>query len=153
MRDLAGTDAGAGGQTWSNWPKNDQPRFRTAIAAGLAQAAIACQTVDQQAALPIQQAVASVDEAGFQASFAAVCRRPLDRRDDRRGDSRDGSVGSVMWSSIPTLPATPKPPAAGGSASPRSRRTGDRNDPSADDNPRSGSTRDVLGVAHSHAPE
>src|SRR5262245_3720552 len=47
------------------------PRFRTAIAAGLAEAAVACTNIDQQAALTIQQAVAGFENGDFQASFAA----------------------------------------------------------------------------------
>jgi hypothetical protein len=46
------------------------PRFRTAIAAGLAQAALACTSVDQQAALQIQQSVASAPDGDFQSLFA-----------------------------------------------------------------------------------
>lgn len=48
------------------------PQFRYAIAAGLAQAALACSGVDQQAAQLIQQAVASSQDSQFQASFAAI---------------------------------------------------------------------------------
>src|SRR5882724_12318045 len=70
-RDLAGTDASLAADL-IRVAEGTNPRFRTAIAAGLAQAAIACSTVDQQAAQLIQQAVASFQDGQFQASFAAV---------------------------------------------------------------------------------
>jgi hypothetical protein len=70
-RDLAGTDASLAADLIRVAQKTN-PRFRTAIAAGLAQAAIACATVDQEAGQLIQQAVASFQDGQFQASFAAV---------------------------------------------------------------------------------
>jgi hypothetical protein len=70
-RDLAGTDASLAVEL-VRLAEGTTPRFQTAIAAGLAQAAIACSTVDQQAAQFIQQAVASFQDAQFQAAFAAV---------------------------------------------------------------------------------
>src|SRR6266852_8293270 len=70
-RDLAGTDASLAADL-VKVAKGTSPRFQTAIAAGLAQAAIACSTVDQQAGQTIQQAVASYEDGQFQASFAAV---------------------------------------------------------------------------------
>src|SRR5215468_6504289 len=71
VRDLAGTDPSLAADL-VRLARTTSPRFRTAIAAGLAQAAVACQTVDQGASLSIQQAVASFDEEGFQNAFAAV---------------------------------------------------------------------------------
>jgi hypothetical protein len=71
VRDLAGTDASLAAE-FVSVAKNTTPRFQSAIAAGLAQAAIACSTVDQQAALVIQQAVAGFQDGPFQAAFAAV---------------------------------------------------------------------------------
>jgi hypothetical protein len=70
-RDLAGTDASLAADL-IRVAEGTSPRFQTAIAAGLAQAAIACATVDPQAAQLIQQAVASFQDGQFQASFAAV---------------------------------------------------------------------------------
>lgn len=70
-RDLAGSDASLAAEL-VGVAKGTTPRFQTAIAAGLAQAAIACANVDQQAALLIQQAVAGFQDGQFQASFAAV---------------------------------------------------------------------------------
>src|SRR5450631_143082 len=70
-RDLAGTDASLAADL-IRVAEGTSPRFRAAIAAGLAQAAIACATVDQQAGQLIQQAVASFQDGQFQASFAAV---------------------------------------------------------------------------------
>src|SRR5882762_6136472 len=68
-RDLAGTDASLAADL-IRVAEGTNPRFRTAIAAGLA--AIACSTIDQQAAQLIQQAVAGFQDGQFQASFAAV---------------------------------------------------------------------------------
>jgi hypothetical protein len=70
-RDLAGTDASLAADL-IRVAEGTNPRFRTAIAAGLAQAAIACSTIDQQAAQLIQQAVAGFQDGQFQASFTAV---------------------------------------------------------------------------------
>ncbi len=71
VRDLAGTDASLA-VDFVRVATEATPRFQTAIAAGLAQAAIACSTIDQQAGLLIQQAVASFQDGQFQAAFAAV---------------------------------------------------------------------------------
>ena len=70
-RDLAGTDASLAADI-IRVAEGTSQRFQTAIAAGLAQAAIACATIDQQAAQVIQQAVAGFQDGQFQASFAAV---------------------------------------------------------------------------------
>lgn len=72
------------------------PRFRTAIAAGLAQAAIACTNLDQQAALTIQQAVASFEDGSFQASFAAVAGDLSTAAAEAAATSAASSVGSVI---------------------------------------------------------
>jgi hypothetical protein len=95
VRDLAGTDAGVAADLVA-LAKTTTPRFRTAIAAGLAQAAIACQTTDQQAALTIQQAVASFDEEGFQNSFAAVSGDLSTAATIAATNSANSSVGSVV---------------------------------------------------------
>jgi hypothetical protein len=95
VRDLAGTDAGVAADL-VGLAKTTSPRFRTAIAAGLAQAAIACQTIDQQAALTIQQAVASFDEEGFQNSFAAVSGDLSTAATIAATNSANSSVGSVI---------------------------------------------------------
>ncbi|MGY2904817.1 hypothetical protein [Bradyrhizobium sp. URHC0002] len=95
VRDLAGTDASLAANL-IELAKTTTPRFRTAIAAGLAQAAIACQTIDQQAALTIQQAVASFDEEGFQNSFAAVSGDLSTAATIAATNSANSSVGSVI---------------------------------------------------------
>jgi hypothetical protein len=95
VRDLAGTDASVAADL-VGLAKTASPRFRTAIAAGLAQAAIACQTIDQQAALTIQQAVASFDEEGFQNSFAAVSGDLSTAATIAATNSANTSVGSVI---------------------------------------------------------
>jgi hypothetical protein len=71
-------------------------RFQTAIAAGLAQAAIACNNLDQQAALRIQEAVASYDDGQFQSSFAAVAGDLSTAAVAAATESATGAVGSVV---------------------------------------------------------
>lgn len=70
-RDLAGTDSSLAPDL-VRVAEGALPRFRAAIAAGLAQAALTCLGADQNAALQIQQAVASFQDGQFQALFAAV---------------------------------------------------------------------------------
>ena len=70
-RDLAGTDPTLAPDL-VHVAEGALPRFQAAIAAGLAQAAMTCLGVDQNAALQIQQAVASFQDGQFQALFAAV---------------------------------------------------------------------------------
>jgi hypothetical protein len=94
VRDLAGSDASLAAEL-VRVAKSSVPRFQTAIAAGLAQAAIACSTVDQQAALLIQQAVASFDDGQFQAAFAAVAGDLSTAATDAATASATGSAGSV----------------------------------------------------------
>jgi hypothetical protein len=76
--------------------ENAVPRFRTAIAAGLAQAAVACTNIDQQGALTIQQAVASFENGDFQASFAAVAGDLSTAAAEAAAASATASVGSVI---------------------------------------------------------
>jgi hypothetical protein len=94
VRDLAGTDASLASDI-VRLAEGTNPRFRTAIAAGLAQAAMACQTVDQQAALLIQQAVATFPDGEFQNSFAAVAGDLSTAATAAATDSANASVGSV----------------------------------------------------------
>lgn len=95
VRDLAGTDAGLAADL-VRLARTTSPRFRTAIAAGLAQAAIACQTIDQHAGLTIQQAVASFNEEGFQDAFAAVSGDLSTAAAVAATSSANSSVGSVV---------------------------------------------------------
>jgi hypothetical protein len=71
-------------------------RFQTAIAAGLAQAAVACNNLDQQAALQIQQAVANYNDGQFQSSFAAVAGDLSTAAIAAANESAVGAVGSVV---------------------------------------------------------
>ena len=87
-RDLAGTDP-ALAQALVQIAKDTRPRFKAAIAAGLAQAALACMTVDQQAALQITAVRGGL--SGWPVP-GAVCRRG--RRSHHRGH-RGGIVGCV----------------------------------------------------------
>jgi hypothetical protein len=95
VRDLAGTDASLAAD-FVNAAKSAAPRFQSAIAAGLAQAAIACSTVDQQAALLIQQAVAGFQDGQFQAAFAAVAGDLSTAATVAAQAFAVGSVGSVV---------------------------------------------------------
>jgi hypothetical protein len=94
-RDLVGTDASLAVQ-FVELAKTAVPRFQTAIAAGLAQAAVACTTVDQQAALLIQQAVAGFQDEPFQASFAAVAGDLSTAATAAASASATSSAGSVV---------------------------------------------------------
>jgi hypothetical protein len=94
-RDLAGPDASLAADI-IRVAEGTSPRFRTAIAAGLAQAAIACATVDQQAAQLIQQAVAGFQDGQFQASFAAVAGDLSTAATEAATAFATSSVGSVI---------------------------------------------------------
>ena len=94
-RDLAGTDASLAADI-IQVAEGTSPRFQTAIAAGLAQAAIACATVDQQAAQFIQQAVAGFQDGQFQASFAAVAGDLSTAATEAATAFATSSVGSVI---------------------------------------------------------
>jgi hypothetical protein len=95
VRDLAGTDASLAAM-FVSVAEGATPRFQTAIAAGLAQAAIACTNADQQAALLIQQAVAGFDDGQFQASFAAVAGDLSTAATDAAASYASSSAGSVV---------------------------------------------------------
>jgi hypothetical protein len=94
-RDLAGTDASLAADI-IRVAEGTSQRFQTAIAAGLAQAAIACATIDQQAAQVIQQAVAGFQDGQFQASFAAVAGDLSTAATEAATAFANGSVGSVI---------------------------------------------------------
>lgn len=95
VRDLAGTDATLAVEL-VRLAQGTNPRFQTAIAAGLAQAAVACQTVDQQAALLIQQAVAGFQDGEFQNAFAAVAGDLSTAAITAAANAATGAVGSVV---------------------------------------------------------
>jgi hypothetical protein len=95
VRDIVGTDATLA-QDLVHLAQGTTPRFQTAIAAGLAQAAVACSTVDQQAALLIQQAVADFQDGQFQAAFAAVAGDLSTAATNEATASAAGSAGSVV---------------------------------------------------------
>jgi len=115
-RDLAGTDASLAADL-IRVAEATNPRFRTAIAAGLAQAAIACSTVDQQAAQLIQQAVAGFQDGQFQAAFAAVAGDLSTAATEAASAFATSSVGSVVIVNPNTGgPANTKPDGGGASA-------------------------------------
>ena len=115
-RDLAGTDASLAADI-IRVAEGTSPRFQTAIAAGLAQAAIACATVDQQAAQLIQQAVAGFQDGQFQAAFAAVAGDLSTAATEAATAFATSSVGSVIVVNPNTGgPATTKPGGGGASA-------------------------------------
>jgi hypothetical protein len=112
-RDLAGTDASLAADI-IKVAEGASQRFQTAIAAGLAQAAIACSTVDQQAAQTIQQAVASYEDGQFQASFAAVAGDLSTAATAAATASAESSVGSVVIVNKNTSPGRTTNPGGGG---------------------------------------
>jgi hypothetical protein len=112
-RDLAGTDASLAADL-IKVAQGASPRIQTAIAAGLAQAAIACSTVDQQAAQTIQQAVASYQDGQFQASFAAVAGDLSTAATEAAAASADSSVGSVVIINPNVSPGRNTNPGGGG---------------------------------------
>ncbi|MGA3000021.1 hypothetical protein [Bradyrhizobium sp.] len=89
-RELAGTDPRLA-ESLVRVAETANPKFQTAIAAGLAQAALACENTDQQAAEQIQQAVAGFQNGEFQASFAAVAGDI-----ETAATAAAGSAGSVV---------------------------------------------------------
>jgi hypothetical protein len=114
-RDLAGSDATLAADL-VRLAAGTTPRFQTAIAAGLAQAAIACANVDQQAALLIQQAVASFQEGSFQAAFAAVAGDLSTAATEAANAFANTSVGSVVVTNPATGGRTLTNPGGGGSS-------------------------------------
>ena len=117
VRDLAGTDATLA-EDLARLAQKTTPRFRTAIAAGLAQAAIACSTKDQQASLLIQQAVAGVEDAEFQAAFAAVSGDLSTAATEAALASAASSVGSVVIVNPNKGQGTTTNPGGGGTLTP-----------------------------------
>jgi hypothetical protein len=93
-RDLAGTDATLAADL-VRVAETARPQFQGAIAAGLAQAALACSTIDQLAAQLIQQAVAGFPNGQFQASFAAVSGDLSTAAAEAAASSASSSIGSV----------------------------------------------------------
>jgi hypothetical protein len=94
-RDLSGTDATLATDL-VRVAENAKLPIQTAIAAGLAQAAVACSTIDQKASQQIQQAVATFENGQFQASFAAVAGDISTAATDAAASAALGSSGSVI---------------------------------------------------------
>ena len=115
-RDLAGTDASLAADL-IRVAEGTNPRFRTAIAAGLAQAAIACSTIDQQAAQLIQQAVAGFQDGQFQASFTAVAGDLSTAATEAATAFATSSAGSVVVSNPNASPRSTLRPGGGGGVS------------------------------------
>jgi hypothetical protein len=113
VRDLAGTDPSLAADI-VHLAEGAIPRFQTAIAAGLAQAAIACTNVDQQAGLLIQQAVAGFQDGQFQASFEAVAGDLSTAATNAATSSAASSVGSVIVVNPNTGGTTTTNPGGGG---------------------------------------
>jgi hypothetical protein len=114
VNDLASTDASVAPDL-VRLAAQVSPAFRVAIAAGLARAALACSTTDQQAALLIQQAVASFDDGTFQSAFAAVAEDLSTAATSAALSSATSSFGSVVVVNKNSSPGTPKNPGGGGS--------------------------------------
>jgi hypothetical protein len=117
VRDLAGTDASLAAD-FVLVAKGTTPRFQSAIAAGLAQAAIACSTIDQQAALVIQQAVAGFEDGQFQAAFAAVAGDLSTAATAAALSSATTGFGSVVVTNPNGSPGGTTQPGGGGSIIP-----------------------------------
>jgi hypothetical protein len=117
VRDLVGTDASLAAD-FVAVAKTTTPRFRTAIAAGLAQAAIACSTVDQQAGLLIQQAVASFEDGEFQAAFAAVAGDLSTAATAAALSSAESGFGSVVVTNPNTSGGSNTQPGGAGTLQP-----------------------------------
>jgi hypothetical protein len=115
VRELAGTSATLAADL-IQVAKGAPRRFQTAIAAGLAQAAIACNNVDQQAALQIQQAVAGYQDGQFQASFAAVAGDLSTAATEAAAESATGAAGSVVIVNPNQSFRTTTNPGSGGTA-------------------------------------
>jgi hypothetical protein len=111
-RDLAGTDPTLASDL-VHIAEGVRQRFRSAIAAGLAQAALACMGTDQQAALQIQQAVASFQDGQFQALFAAVVGDLSTATTAAAESAATGSAGSVAIVNPNTSPGTKNNPGSG----------------------------------------
>ena len=116
-RDLAGTDASLAADL-IRVAEGTSPRFQTAIAAGLAQAAIACATIDQQAAQLIQQAVASFQDGSFQAAFAAVAGDLSTAATEAATAFATSSAGSVVVTNPASGGRALTNPGGGGGGSP-----------------------------------
>jgi hypothetical protein len=112
VTDLVGTDPNLAADM-IHLAQDTTARFRTAIAAGLAQAAVACTSLDQQAALAIQQAVAGFENGDFQASFAAVAGDLSTAAAEAASASAASSVGSVIVVNPNTSTATTTNPGGG----------------------------------------
>jgi hypothetical protein len=115
-RDIAGTDASLATDL-VRVAEGTVPRFRTAIAAGLAQAAIACGSIDQQAALLIQQAAAGFQDGQFQASFAAVAGDLSTAATAAATASATSSAGSVVVTNPNRSPGSSPNRGGGGAVS------------------------------------
>ncbi len=113
VRELAGTDASLAAAI-VRVAEGTPPRFQMAIAAGLAQAAVACTSLEQQASLLIQQAVAGFPNGEFQNAFAAAAG---DLSTAAAGFAAS-SAGSVVVTNPNKSPATNPSPGGGGFSTP-----------------------------------
>ncbi|WP_047307609.1 hypothetical protein [Rhodopseudomonas palustris] len=95
VRDLVGTNATLAADI-VKLAAGAPSRLKTAIAAGLAQAATACTTIDAQAAMLIQQAVAALPDGEFQATFAAIAGDLSTAATAAAATSASSSTGSVI---------------------------------------------------------
>jgi hypothetical protein len=115
VRDLVGTDASLATE-FVRLASTVSPHFRTAIAAGLAQAAVACETIDQEAALLIQQAVAGFDDGEFQNAFAAVAGDLSTAAAEAATNAANSGFGSVVVTNPSRSTPLNTAPGGGGSS-------------------------------------
>jgi hypothetical protein len=112
-RDLVATDVSLS-IDFVRVAKSATPRLQKAIAAGLAQAAIACLTKAAKSTLLIQQAVADYNDVEFQAAFAAVAGDLSTSAIGAANASAIDSVGSVIVTNPATSNGLSVPPGGGG---------------------------------------
>ena len=115
VRDLVGTDSSLASD-FIHLAGTVSPRFRSAIAAGLAQAAVACETTDPHAALLIQQAVAGFEDGEFQTAFAAVAGDLSTAAAEAATSAAVGAVGSVAVTNINRAAPLSTAPGGGGTS-------------------------------------
>lgn len=116
IRDLVSTDTSlAAGMV--KLAEKSSSSSKMVIAAGLAQAAIACGASDPAAALLIQQAVANSPDGQFQVAFAAVAGDLSTAAAAVAAESAASAVGSVTVKNVNSSPR-PQPPASGAGSLP-----------------------------------
>lgn len=95
-----------------------KPAQQSAIAAGLAQAAMACLSVDAMASQDIQTAVAGFEDITFQSTFASIAGDLDTAAVAIAAEAAAASVGSAIVVNPQRAPTGPRVSGGGGAASP-----------------------------------